>query len=195
MILHKIFTNLNNGGTRLSFQELRNGIYPCAFSRMINNLNRQNARWRELYGRINEECKDIEFLYRLCAMKKYVEYDGVDFKVNDYKNSVNKLIDHLAEEAYDFDIEEVEKYQRSLKQFINLLDISKQYFKKTFLLEGLFVVWEKTGICPEKFTDKICRKIAGDKTIKKTQQGGTVSMTNMNKRWKRIYEILSDDVG
>ena len=195
VILHKIFTNLNNGGTRLSSQELRNGIYPCTFSRMINNLNKQNARWRELYGRIDEECKDIEFLYRLCAMKKYVEYDGVEFKVNDYKNSVNKLIDHLAEEAYGFDIEEVKKYQRSLKKFIDLLDISKQYFVKTFLLEGLFVVWEKTGIRPEKFTDKICSRIAGDKTIKETQQGGTISITNMNKRWKRIYEILSDNVG
>lgn len=195
VILHKIFTNLNNGGTRLSSQELRNGIYPCTFSRMINNLNKQNARWRELYGRIDEECKDIEFLYRLCAMKKYVEYDGVEFKVNDYKNSVNKLIDHLAEEAYGFDIEEVKKYQRSLKKFIDLLDISKQYFVKTFLLEGLFVVWEKTGIRPEKFTDKICSRIARDKTIKETQQGGTISITNMNKRWKRIYEILSDNVG
>lgn len=195
VILHKIFTNLNNGGTRLSTQELRNGIYPCAFSRMVNNLNKQNNKWRELYGRIDEECKDIEFLYRFCAMKKYVEYDGTDFKVNDYKNSVNKLIDHFAEEAYGFDIETVEKYQKSLNTFIELLDISKKYFSKTFLLEGLFVVWEKTGIEIEKFTDILCSKIDCDKKIKETQQGGTVSITNMNKRWKRIYEILSDDVG
>ena len=195
VILHKIFTNLNNGGTRLSTQELRNGIYPCAFSRMVNNLNKQNKKWRELYGRIDEECKDIEFLYRFCAMKKYVEYDGTDFKVNDYKNSVNKLIDHFAEEAYGFDIETVEKYQKSLNTFIELLDISKKYFSKTFLLEGLFVVWEKTGIEIEKFTDILCSKIDCDKKIKETQQGGTVSITNMNKRWKRIYEILSDDVG
>lgn len=195
VILHKIFTNLNNGGTRLSTQELRNGIYPCAFSRMVNNLNKQNKKWRELYGKIDEECKDIEFLYRFCAMKKYVEYDGTDFKVNDYKNSVNKLIDHFAEEAYGFDIETVEKYQKSLNTFIELLDISKKYFSKTFLLEGLFVVWEKTGIEIEKFTDILCSKIDCDKKIKETQQGGTVSITNMNKRWKRIYEILSDDVG
>lgn len=195
VILHKIFTNLNNGGTRLSTQELRNGIYPCAFSRMVNNLNKQNKKWRELYGKIDEECKDIEFLYRFCAMKKYVEYDGADFKVNDYKNSVNKLIDHFAEEAYGFDIETVEKYQKSLNTFIELLDISKKYFSKTFLLEGLFVVWEKTGIEIEKFTDILCSKIDCDKKIKETQQGGTVSITNMNKRWKRIYEILSDDVG
>ena len=30
-----------------------------------------------------------------------------------------------------------------------------EYMAKTFLLEGLFVVWEKTGIRPEKFTDKM----------------------------------------
>ena len=79
--------------------------------------------------------------------------------------------------------------------FIDLLDISEKYFSKTFLLEGLFVVWDKTEIWPEKFTDRICSKIEDDRIIKETQQGGTVSITNMNKRWKRIYEILSDDVG
>ena len=69
--LHKIFTNLNNGGTRLSAQEYRNGIYPCDFSRMIISLNKNNIKWRKLYGRIDDECKDIEFLYRFCALKKY----------------------------------------------------------------------------------------------------------------------------
>lgn len=51
--LHKIFTNLNNGGSELSNQELRNGVYPCDFSRMINNLNKKNEKWRALYGRID----------------------------------------------------------------------------------------------------------------------------------------------
>lgn len=162
---------------------------------MINSLNKKNEKWRDLYGRIDEECRDIEFLYRFCAMKKYVEYDGMNFKVNDYKNSVNKLIDHFAEEAYGFNREEVKEYQQRLKKFIDLLDISKKYFSKTFLLEGLFVVWEKTDVRTEKFTDRICSKIEADRIIKETQQGGTVSITNMNKRWKRIYEILSDDVG
>ena len=70
--LHKIFTNLNNGGTRLSNQELRNGIYPCPFNRMINNLNKTNKKWRELYGKVNNECEDIDCFaerqYRLCKM-------------------------------------------------------------------------------------------------------------------------------
>ena len=193
--LHKIFTNLNNGGTRLSKQELRNGIYPCEFSRMIKRLNKENKKWRELYGRIDEKCNDIAFLYRFCAMKKYVEYDGTDFKVNDYNNSVNELMDFFAEEAYGFQKEEIQEYQSCLETFIDLLDISKKYFSKTFLLEGLFVVWEKTDICLLKFTDDICSKIENDEKVKETNLNRTGSIINLNKRWKRIYEILSDDVG
>lgn len=191
--LHKIFTNLNNGGTRLSAQEYRNGIYPCDFSRMVISLNKNNIKWRKLYGKIDDECKDIEFLYRFCALKKYVEFDGNEFKINDYKNSVNKLIDSFAELSYKLDENEIEQYKMRLEEFINSLDISRKYFKRTFLLEGLFVVWEKTNIGSIKFTNDICEKIYADSIINDTQQGGTVSMTNMNKRWKRIYEIVSGD--
>lgn len=91
------------------------------------------------------------------------------------------MIDCFAEAAYDFEYEEVMGYQRSLKTFIDLLEISKKYFSKTFLLEGLFVVWAKTSIGQIKFTDEICSKIEKDKKIKETQQGGTVSITNMKR--------------
>ena len=40
----------------------------------------------------------------------------------------------------------------------------------------------------------LCKDILKDNIIKETQKGGTISQTNMNKRWKRIYEILSGDV-
>ncbi len=191
--LHKIFTNLNNGGKRLSAQEYRNGIYPCNFSRMVISLNKNNLKWRKLYGRIDDKCDDVEFLYRFCALKTYVEFDGDKFKINDYKNSVNKLIDSFAELSYKFNETEIKEYKIRLEEFINSLEISRKYFKRTFLLEGLFVVWEKTDIGSTKFTDDICEKIYADPIINDTQQGGTVSMTNMNKRWKRIYEIISGD--
>ena len=191
--LHKIFTNLNNGGKRLSAQEYRNGIYPCNFSRMVISLNKNNLKWRKLYGRIDDKCDDVEFLYRFCALKTYVEFDGDTFKINDYKNSLNKLIDSFAELSYKFNETEIKEYKTRLEEFINSLEISRKYFKRTFLLEGLFVVWEKTDIGSTKFTDDICEKIYADPIINDTQQGGTVSMTNMNKRWKRIYEIISGD--
>lgn len=189
--LHKIFTNLNNGGERLSNQEFRNGIYPCAFSRMINSLNKTNKKWRALYGKIDDKCQDIEFLYRFCALKKYVEYDGHDFKISDYRNSINDMIDRFSAYAFSINQVEVNKYKIRLENFFELLDMSKEYFKKTLIIEGLFVVWEKTDIASIRFSDEICEKIQTDEEIRETQQGGTVSMMNMNKRWKRIYEILS----
>lgn len=190
--LHKIFTNLNNGGTRLSNQELRNGIYPCPFNRMINNLNKTNKKWRELYGKVNNECEDIELLYRLCAMEKFVEYNGKNFKISNYNNSIKELIDDFAETAFYFNKSEIEKYRNKMENFIELLGISKTYFQRKSLLEGLFVVYEKTDIQKRKLTDELCKRILDDKKIKHTQNGGTISLTNMNIRWKRIYEILSD---
>lgn len=191
--LHKIFTNLNNGGTRLSYQELRNGIYPCSFSRMINALNKNNKKWRELYGKINDKCDDVELLYRLCAMEKFVEYNGKNFKIPNYNNSIRELIDDFAEQAFRFDETEIDKYEAKLEKFIELLDMSKMYFQRKALLEGFFVVYEKTDIPARRITDEICKKILSDKYIKNTQKGGTISGVNMNTRWKRIYEILSDD--
>ena len=192
--LHKIFTNLNNGGKLLSPQELRNGMYPCSFSRMINMLNKTNKSWRELYGRVDEQCRDMQLLYRFSAMKRYVEYDGTDFKIRDYDHSIEKLLDHFTESAFSFSEEEVEEYRITLERFICLLDISKKYFRKKTLIEGFFVVWEKTDLGNCVLTDNLCEKILKDPNIVVTQNGGTISSSNMNKRWKRIYEILSENV-
>ena len=44
-------------------------------------------------------------------------------------------------------------------------------------------------------TDDLCEKILTDNIIAETRKGGTITPTNTNKRWKRIYEILSENVG
>ena len=48
--LHKIFANLNIGGTPLSSQELRNGIYGCKFYEMLYDINDNSKKWRILYN-------------------------------------------------------------------------------------------------------------------------------------------------
>ncbi len=192
--LHKIFTNLNNGGTRLKPQELRNGMYPCGFNNMVITLNKTNMKWRTLYGKEQESCKDIELLYRLCALRKYVEYDEDNFRILEYNNSIEKLIDHFAEESMYFSGSEIREYEECLEKFIERLDISKEHFKIMSLLEGFFVVFDKTDLGSFEVTDMLCKDILKDNIMKETQKGGTISQTNMNKRWKRIYEILSGDV-
>ena len=192
--LHKIFTNLNNGGTRLEPQELRNGMYPCGFNQMVNELNKTNQIWRSLYGRESDSCKDMELLYRFCTLKKYVEYDKENFKILEYSNSIKKLIDRFAEEALYFSNCEVEEYKDCLESFIKLLNISKENFQKISLIEGLFVVLDKTKLNVYEIDDALCAKILENNDIKDTRNGGTISQTNMNKRWKRIYDILSGNV-
>ena len=62
-------------------------------------------------------------------------------------------------------------------------------------MEGFFVVWEKTDLDDCILTDDLCEKILADNIIAETRKGGTITPTNTNKRWKRIYEILSENVG
>ena len=42
------------------------------------------------------------------------------------------------------------------------------------------------------FNDEICEKILDDPIVEQTTSGGTISQKNRNKRWRRIYEILSE---
>ncbi|MDE7323473.1 MAG: DUF262 domain-containing protein [Lachnospiraceae bacterium] len=189
-ILHKIFANLNNGGKQLSHQELRNGIYPCAFNRAINKINKCNIKWRTLWGTMNDEGKDVEMLYRLAALKLYVTNTKNGYKLDGYRNSTKDMIDRFAEEAFSFNSKEITQYVKSIEAFISALDISRKYFLKTTLLEGLYVVFEKRGIRCD-ITDEICEEILEKTFFKASTAGGTISITNMNKRWKGIYGILS----
>ena len=105
--LHKIFTNLNNGGTRLSDQEMRNGVYPCKFSKMIDAINRNDLKWRKLYGHMSDKYDDMEKLYRFCAMKKFVKYDGMDFQIKGDSDTIKEFIDVFTEQAFYFTSEVV----------------------------------------------------------------------------------------
>ena len=133
----------------------------------------------------------MELLYRFCTLKKYVEYDKENFKILEYHNSIEKLIDCFAEEALYFSDHEIEQYKNCLESFIKLLNISKENFQKISLIEGLFVVLDKTKLNLYEIDDALCAQILKNNDIKDTQKGGTISQTNMNKRWKRIYDILS----
>ena len=169
-ILHKIFANLNSGGEKLSPQELRNGIYPCAFNRAMKKINEESEIWRKLWGTINDKCKDLEMLYRLSALKTYVVYAKKEYKIEAYGNSTTALIDKFAEKSFSFHDEKIVESVNSLEQFISRLNISRTYFLKTALIEGLY----------------ISKNFFRDSTA-----DGTTGMANMNKRWKGIYGVLS----
>jgi uncharacterized protein with ParB-like and HNH nuclease domain len=189
-ILHKIFANLNSGGKQLSPQELRNGIYPCAFNRAMKGINENNVKWRKLRGGMDEKSEDLEMLYRLAALKTYVVYTKKEYKIEAYKNSTKEMIDNFAKKSFSLSEIEITEYVDSIEGFISQLDISRKYFLKKTLIEGLYVVFEKRHTkCI--VTDEICEEILGKRFFKESTAGGTISLTNMNKRWKAIYDVLS----
>lgn len=69
-VLRQIFSNLNTGGSTLSAQEQRNGIYICEFYDMLHDFNRYDDTWRKLWGREDANERDMETLLRFCALRE-----------------------------------------------------------------------------------------------------------------------------
>jgi len=187
-ILHRIFANLNREGERLSDQELRNGIYPCKFYNMLGEMNKTNTNWRKIYGTIDRKGKDMEILLRLCAMKYYVDFSSskrefIVFKYDDV------MLDSFSELAIGFNDEECKEYKRSLEQFFERFEITKTC-KRVTVLDSLYAVTEKAGldILITNDTCSILEKAAG---FREASVQGTMSVSNMKKRWSIAYEQLS----
>lgn len=185
-----IFENLNRNGTKLEPQEIRNGIYNGPFYEMIRDINKNNVEWRNIWGNSSQKEYDMEFLLRLCTVRKYVDFKNGEFIINSYPKKYYAWIDFFSAEIQDMDATELKVYKRSLEKFFSRILIKKVMASDKTLLESLYVVYEKTGVQGE-FTEELYNEIKNDNKYKQTARQGTVKKINMNKRWKRVYEILS----
>lgn len=185
-----IFKNLNRNGTKLEPQEIRNGVYNCPFYDMIRDINTNNEKWRSIWGNSNQKEGDMEFLLRLCTVKKYVDFKDNEFIVNSYPKKYYAWIDFFSAEAQNMKKTDIAVYKRSLEKFFEKISIKKVMSSDVTLLEGLYVVYEKAGI-ERVFTQELYDEIKNSEDYKKTARQGTVKKSNMSKRWKTIYEILS----
>ena len=193
--LHKIFANLNMGGTPLSSQELRNGIYCCEFYNMLQDINENNHKWRALYsGRntdINKESKDVELLLKLCAFKYYVTYSDNNYKVNNYKGKIGTLLDDFSEKALEFSIEKIEEYRKViLKFFDRIISMPSSNKNKDLLLLSLFVVLDKTNF-DVQITEELCEDIIKFQGYKETVKQGTSNKLEIEKRFNIVHEKVS----
>ncbi len=191
-ILRQIFANLNKGGSELSEQEQRNGIYNCAFYDMLHSFNRHDAAWRKLWGRESANERDMETLLRFCALKKYVDVkenaSGFDFVIDGYNASYGKLLDHFSEEAMEFDETQIMEYKNSLTEFLTLFAVNTTQSSKVALLESFYIVYEKLKV-HEPITSQIYNNVLKNpKYVEKARQG-TVKMKSMNERWKTVYAV------
>lgn len=192
--LHKIFANLNIGGTPLSSQELRNGIYSCAFYDMLYEVNDNSKKWRSLFSgnpnaEVNKESKDVEALLKMCAFKYFVHGNGAEFVLTQYKGKISTLLDDFSEKAKDFKNSQIEEYREALLAFFDSLEAVSGK-NKDLALPSMFVVWnrmeEKPFISKERY-----QSIVGSAGYQDTIQRGTSSRGQIEKRLRSVYEQLS----
>lgn len=191
--LHKIFANLNIGGTPLSSQELRNGIYGCKFYEMLYEINDNSKKWRMLYNNkiteVNKESKDVETLLRMCAFDYYIQGTGNCFELTGYKGKISTLLDSFSELARNFGSDQIEQYRLKLVNFIDSIEkVSGK--NKGVALASFFVAWnrleEKPFITREQY-DAIVESDA----YKETTNSGTSARGEIEKRIRCVYEQLS----
>lgn len=193
--LHKIFANLNIGGTTLSSQELRNGIYSCKFYDMLYEINDNSKKWRFLYSgnqnaEVNKASKDVELLLRMCTFKYYVKGNGTEFTLTKYKGKIAVLLDDFSEIAKNFDDDQIEEYKDALLSFFDSVEeVSGR--NKDLALVSLFVAWDrmrsKIFISKEK-----CEAIVKSDEYRSTILSGTSGRIEIEKRLRSVYEQLSD---
>ena len=185
-LLGRIFANLNSGGTPLSHQEFRNGIHQSPFYDMLANFNETNEKWRSLYGNIDKTSRDMEFLLRFFAIRDLVTWDGEKFSVKSFDN-YTKLLDDFSIQADGFSEQKIQSCKDSLSEFVD--KIPPHIPKKIILWESLFIILNKTNLTFEiNFND--CKRILTDSKYKEFSTSGTTKKSDMEARFKRVYEIL-----
>ena len=155
---------------------------------MLYDVNKNNKKWRKLYGKIDSKGKDVEILLRLCAMEYYVIFSETkqEFFMGRYEET---LLDDFSEMVIGFDEDTTMKYKKCLEKFLDRFDIKKTH-KKVTTLDSLFAIQEKAGL-DFVITDSICEELERTEEFNALSRQGTMSDSRMKKRWKVAYEQLS----
>ncbi len=188
--IQKIFENLNSKGTMLSAQEVRNGVYNCAFYDMLREFNEQNTDWEKIRGRESDKEEDMEMLLRLCTVEKNVKWNGTEFLVENYQSNYSVWMDEFSEQAVTMDFQEIENYKEVLGNFCKCFQSARVIGLQKALIESLFVVIRKTGIVI-RITEELIELVLEDEKYKKNSRQGMVKKSKMNGRWVAVYEVLS----
>lgn len=152
-IFFKIFGNLNQGGTQLKNQELRNGIYQCEFYDMLHKLNNENQKWRKLFGPKHRHYRDVELLLRLAAVEYMFEFKDEEFNLEGYKRNEEKnkkeikrfessypnLLNRFSKIAMNFNNEEIEGIKDKIELFLKRISFDNDKKLPNLLLEALYV--------------------------------------------------------
>lgn len=193
-MLHKIFANLNTGGTPLSDQELRNGIFYNKFYIMLFNLNRENQKWRMLYGgsinsRESKKSKDVELLLRMCAFSYYTKLQGTEIKIDNYKENMSIFLDQFSKETETFSDKQIQNYKCMLELFFRNMENASGKNKNSGLV-SFFVAW---NLLENKcnISEKVFRDITEKNEYKNTILSHASGRMEIEERFNYVYQRLS----
>jgi hypothetical protein len=85
--IYHIFERLNNGGRKLTPQEIRAALYHGNFVDVIKTLN-EYSTWREIFGKKNNRLKDQELILRFFAL--YFDYENYEKPMAEFLNKFVK---------------------------------------------------------------------------------------------------------
>ncbi|MGL4874353.1 MAG: DUF262 domain-containing protein [Clostridium sp.] len=186
-VLYKVFENLNSAGTPLKNQELRNGVYQCKFYDMLHDINNNNKKWREIYGPIHANSKDVEMLLRFCAVQHNFTLSNGHIDINNYNNSYPKLLNDFSDEAIKFDEKEILNYKENLEKFIERVCITEK--QPRLLLESLYLA--SYYIDGEYNIDEdICNELLEDENYTKNTLSSSSGKKKVEARFNYVYEKL-----
>lgn len=190
----EIFNLLNNGGTPLKPQEIRNAIYASDFYDMLHNVNESEA-WKKIVGKEHKHGKHVELLLRFCSMYYYTSLSNdnkIVFKVDDenksfYQGTYPKFLNMASEVFRKFDKNETKEMENILLEFIDKFTFDNTKKFPPLMLEGLFLV--STYKKELKVIDKVLQeKILNDIRYKDTINSSTSHKIKIEERLNVIYE-------
>ncbi|MGL5964214.1 MAG: DUF262 domain-containing protein [Fusobacteriaceae bacterium] len=135
-IFFKIFGNLNQGGTELKNQELRNGIYQCDLYDLLHDINDNNTKWRDIYGVKHKHSRDVELLLRFVATEYMFKIIDESVIAENFESSYPKFLNDFSQKAISFKLKEVKEFQTKILSFLNRIQTSERI--PNLLLESLY---------------------------------------------------------
>lgn len=212
-IYYKIFGNLNQGGTPLKNQELRNGIYQCELYDMLHKINNENKKWRTIYGPIHKHSRDVELLLRFVATEfcfdlvkdninlfnpsnerfdleeKNKIINGRVIKIKRFNSSYPTLLNNFSKLALSFDDEMVENFKRNIETFLDRIDLQPEQKVDSLLLESLYLA--SVHIDGDyKITNDLVNEIGNSTEYKNCVSSSSSSKSNVEKRLNYVYQEL-----
>lgn len=186
-ILYKVFENLNSGGTQLTKQELRNGIYQCEFYDMLHQINNENKKWRSIYGQKHKHSRDVELLLRFAAVQYFFKLKDNKIDVENYSGSYPKMLNDFSDKAVKFNKESITQFKEDIEKFISRIDVSGKI--PALLIESLYLA--STYIKGDYvISQKLCDDIIESKTFKDMVIKSSASKAKVEGRFNYVYEQL-----